>query len=117
MPIGLVVELNGDSVHVLVHTLVLELEELHTYVDDCPSEISHIANHLDRNWDRLPPTSKRFSISIGISSNGSKYSGESSNNRGSTNPRWPIWRRVGCGAGDGDDMVAEENEEGRRRTY
>ena len=52
MPIGLVVELDG-SVHVLVHTLVLELEGLHTYVDDCPSEISHIANHLDRNWDRL----------------------------------------------------------------
>ena len=28
MPIGLVVELDGDSVHVLVHTLVLELEGL-----------------------------------------------------------------------------------------
>ena len=28
MPTGLVVELDGDSVHVLVHTLVLELEGL-----------------------------------------------------------------------------------------
>ena len=36
MPIGLVVELDGDSVHVLVHTLVLELEGLPA-VGEAPS--------------------------------------------------------------------------------
>ena len=54
-PARLLVEFDGDdSVDVLVHPLVLELEGLHAYVHGISSEISHIANDLDRNRDRLP---------------------------------------------------------------
>ena len=114
-PTRLLVEFDGDGVGVLVYPLVLELEGLHANVDDSSSKIKLIANDLDRNRDRLSPIIKEVLDLTRNLLKGEQVDGESSNNRGSTNPRWPTWRRDDCG-GDGDETMAKENEEGRRRT-